>query len=311
MAFNYPNRPIYTLPGLSIALGVPLRILQDLTRRANKLYRACEPIPKPDGSTRQTYDAFPALKSVHKKIQSHFLSRVVFPDYLTGSLRGRDPVRNAALHAGAKVIVCEDIKGFFPNTTSEVVRSIWAGFFKFGPAVASVLTSLTTRDGVLPEGAVTSSYLANLAFWNVEPTLVERFEQCGVTYSRYVDDITISSECEMTKEELTWCIAQVYGMMKSRGYRAKRNKHEIQRAHDRMFTTKVLVNKRPALTGTQRNGVRAAVHELETKIGRGDVVSSKELNSAAGRVGRVKRLHLSEGEALKARINLVREAMKD
>lgn len=306
--FRYPNKSIRSLADLAAALRISATELQRIASIASSQYRNAKPIIKPDGGIRQPVDALPLLKDIHKRIKTTFFLPIEFPEYLTGSIRGRDARRNALLHAGAAIVVCEDIEKFFPSTTAPFVRSVWTGFFGFAPDVADLLTALTTKDGVLPEGAVTSSYLANLVFWDREPQLHGKFQETGITYSRYVDDITISSKTPLTKEQLTKSIATIYGMMKSCGFKAKRGKQEICRANRRMHATKLLVNRRPALPTKERQAIRSAVFQLEQRwlSVRGSPEGVSELNSVSGRVGRLTQLHPTEGEALKTRIAILR-----
>ena len=182
------------MPALSRALGVPTSLLHELARVADSQYRLADEIIKPDGSIRQTFDAFTPLKNIHRRIKLKIFSHVVFPNYLTGSLKGRDYKTNAALHAGSRIVICEDIGQFFPSTRAPVVHDIWKNFFGFSDDVADCLTRLTTKDGALPQGAITSSYLANLAFWRDEPQIQAYLARLGVTYSRYVDDLALSSK---------------------------------------------------------------------------------------------------------------------
>ncbi|WP_208931843.1 reverse transcriptase domain-containing protein [Rheinheimera sp. F8] len=46
----------------------------------------------------------------------------------------------------------------------------------------------------LVQGALTSSYIANLVFWDVEHQVVKRLKRMGLKYTRLIDDITISSK---------------------------------------------------------------------------------------------------------------------
>jgi hypothetical protein len=305
---RYPLSPIRSLTSLSRSLGVSLAELQRIGATASSLYRKAKPIVKTDGSIRQPFDALPLLKSIHRRMQAQFFSRVVFPDYLTGSLKGRDARRNAALHVGASVVVSEDIKNFFPSTDSTVVRSIWDGFFGFAPEVAALLTALTTKDGALPQGAITSSYLANLAFWDQEWKLYENLREKAISYSRYVDDVTISSKQRLSNEEVGRCIAGVYGLVASKGFKAKRSKQEIHRSNGPMLTTKLMVNKRPTLMTKDRQAIRAAMHQLEMRSGSvTDPVSFRsELGSVSGRVGYLAQLHPVEAAALKLRLIAIR-----
>ncbi len=181
---TYDLKPIRNTSALSLSLGLPEILLVNTAAQADKLYRKAKKIVKPDGSIRQPFDALPPLKAIQRRIKDRILKRVEFPSYLTGSLSGRSYRTNAALHAGARIIICEDVESFFPSTNSVRVRDIWLNFFHFSEEVVSILTHLTTKEGELPQGAITSSYLANLSFWNQEPRLHAKLAQKGIVYSR-------------------------------------------------------------------------------------------------------------------------------
>lgn len=306
---KYPLQPIRSIPSLCLALSVSENHLFDLARRANSLYRKAKPIIKADGSIRQPFDAFPALKALQCRIKDRVLKRVEFPKYLTGSLKGSDYRVNAKMHVNASIVICEDVEGFFPATTDAVVKDIWLRFFGFSEDVAEVLTLLTTKECSLPQGAVTSSYLANLAFWDNEAWLHDRLSEENITYSRYVDDITVSSKRFLTKPEQTTLIGQIYGMLAIRGYSAKRSKHEIFTSGAQMRTTKLVVNRKISLTPEERQNIRAAVYALENRVAAGERGPdiSKELSRVASRVGRLGSLHPMKAAPLKVRLKVVRE----
>lgn len=309
---SYPHQRIQSIASLSAALRVPESELVELATTASSQYRPAKPITKADGSVRQPWDALPRLKRAQQQIQAKLLRRVEYPYYLTGSLPGRSPRANASLHKTPAIVISEDIARFFPTTRAELVYGVWAGLFGFSEEVAGILTALTTKDGFLPEGASTSSYLANLVFWDCEPRVVEQLAQLDATYSRYVDDVTVSSSKALTPAEIGRCMAIVYGMFGSQGYKAKRKKHEIVRANAPMRVTKLVVNKRPALPKADRKAVRAAVYKLE------EIVNSYQplpdgiqtlLNSTSGRVSRLGQFHPAQAAPLKARIAMVRERL--
>lgn len=304
---RYPLRAIVRLDKLALVLGVSLDLLLAVSKDASSRYRLAKLIVKPDGSTRQPLDAKVPLKGIQRRIKERILEKVVFPDYLTGSLKGRDARANARLHIGAAIVLSEDIANFFPSTKDTLVFKIWRHFFGFAPEVAEILTSLTTKDGELPQGACTSSYLANLAFWREEHRLYEVFRAQGIAYSRYVDDVSVSSKRRLSNEELSACIKSVYGMMGRSGFRPRRKKQEIQRANSPMLVTKLLANRRPAISVKERQAIRASLYQLEQSVaGRaGDDLRSK-LESIAGRVNRLCQMHPVEGERLKARVRVLR-----
>lgn len=293
---------------LSRALGIPPETLLNLANSASLRYRLAKAIVKPDGSIRQPFDAHPPLKKIHARLKTRILTYVVFPPYLTGSLKGRDYIANAALHAGAKIVICEDIERFFPSTSSDRVCDVWRHFFGFSKEVADILTKLTTKDDFLPQGAITSSYLANLTFWREEPMLQAEFAEIGIVYSRYVDDITISSKALLSNKQQTKAIAKIYGMLKKVGYRPKRRKHEVFTDKRPMFTTKLMMNKRPALRPKERGNIRTAVHQLEERVSKGErgPEIALEINKVSGRVGKLTIFHPTEGTILKNRVKKVR-----
>jgi hypothetical protein len=302
---HYRSKPLRSTAALSRALGVDLDVLQAQAKIASKQYRPVKPKP---GSTREVFDAFGLLKDIHRRIKDQILANVDFPNYLQGSLKGRDYVTNAKLHTNKKILFSEDIEKFFPSVKSEKVHDVWNVFFGFSVDVATLLTQLTTKDGALPQGAVTSSYIANLALWRDEPVLQAKLEQAGITYSRYVDDICLSSKNELDTLTQTELIRQLYGMLSRNNLRASRRKHKVFTASRKMVVTKLTVNTKPSLTKTKRSEIRAQVFQLEKLIqSHYDVDTILEASKkAAQRVGQLGRFHPAEATKLKVRIQIVR-----
>lgn len=310
-----PDCPQYSLPPIRscASLARMLRCsIGELTRvelAADTLYREVIEV-KEDGSPRVCYDAKPPLKAMQARIQCMILKAAYYPSYLMGGLADqenpRDYVRNAKLHAGARVMVNEDVAGFFPSTTDRIIFDIWRQVFHFPPDVSRTLTRLTTRKGQLPQGAKTSSYLANLVFWGLEPIMVEKLQAMGFGYTRYIDDMTISSTADKTPEELGVTINLMASLLKRHGLRFKRRKHKIAYAGERMEVTGLVVGKNSAgLSRAIKSRIRAMVHQCEiaAKTTPGD---SPALRRAASLVGQYARLHPTKGRALKARLKALK-----
>jgi hypothetical protein len=299
----YSQRRIGTLQALSKALNLSVSELQQLANGSNSLYRE-NPIAKPDGGIRMTYDALAPLKQIHEKIKTKILHHVIYPPYLTGSVKGCDYKVNASLHTKAKIVINEDVSGFFPSTSAAHVFNIWRNFFGFGDEVAQCLTQLTTRHGELPQGARTSSFLANLVFWKEESTLYEMFKNHGLVYSRYVDDIAVSSKKFLTDAKKTEIIGRIFGMLRKHGYEPKRPKHEIATSGNRMEVTKLAINSKPGLGKKTRGKIRAAVHHIEQRIANGDKLSFERgfYTQAMGLVLHLERFHPGKAVPLKERL---------
>ena len=281
---------------------------------ANDLYREVK-LPKKDGSVRTCYDAKRPLKAMQARIQCLILKRVQYPSYLMGGLADRqnprDYVRNAHLHAGARVMINEDVARFFPSTSSHVVFDIWRYLFHFPLEVSRSLTRLTTRRGELPQGAKTSSYLANLAFWACEPDLVSKLQSMGFDYTRYIDDITLSSKTDKTAEELNGALSLLASMIYRYGLRFKRSKHNLVYAGQRMEVTGLVVGRDSAGLGhAKMSSIRAMVHRCEIEA-RFDSASNgrlvMNLRAVASLVGQYTRLHPNKGHALRLRLEAIQQ----
>jgi hypothetical protein len=307
---SYSQRRIGTLNALRLPLGLSVDELLSLAQRADSLYRVAKSITKPDGSIRNTYDAQAPLKAVHRRIKNQILDHVVYPSYLTGSIKGSDYKANASLHTSARIVINEDISGFFPSTSAEHVFNIWHGLFGFSQEVSQCLTQLTTRQGELPQGAITSSFLANLVFWQDEPTLHARFAAEGLVYSRYVDDIAVSSKTFLSNQEKSEVMRKIYGMLLKHGYQPKRAKHEISTSGTRMEVTKLSINAKPGLGKAVYGKTRAAVHDIEQRIANGEVLSFERgpYAQAMGRVLHLERFHPGKAAPLKKRLLALQES---
>lgn len=271
--------------------------------------------PKKNGGFRDVYDTKPPLKPLLKTINSVLFRSVHFPKYLTGSLAGRDYVSNVEIHKGPREVITEDIAQFFDDITAEHVYDIWKNFFGFSEDVSNILTQLTTKENRVYQGTPTSSYLANLAFWDREPAMVARLAERGITYSRYVDDVTISSKNLLDRKDRTWAIGQIYGMISAAGFQPKRTKHGRFTSQEPITIMGLNANstRAPTLPKSQRANIRAQVFQLERRFAAGDHGPGfmKSLNQASGRVGLLKRMHGSEAETLHARLNVIYAAAYD
>ena len=310
---TYPHRRIQSVQAVCRALGLAEPMLRSITERAPKMYIGPKPKPKKNGGVRYVFDTESPLKALLRKINSVFFRKVHFPQYLTGSLAGRDFVANVDIHKGSRWADTEDIAQFFDCIAATHVYRIWREFFGFDAKVAELLTRLTTKDGHVFQGTPTSSYLANLAFWEREPALVERLAGRGIRYSRYVDDITMSAAGETGEEDKRWAISQVYAMIGGAGFRPQRAKHKILTARGPITIMGLNANAdlQPTLTKQERANIRAQVFHLEQILAERKTEHEvrRALNQASGKVGRLRRLHKLEAMALRGRLDAIRRVV--
>jgi len=146
-----------------------------------------------DGSVRarEIIQPIHSLKVVQREINSQ-LKELELPDSMYGGIEGRNNIGNAFQHINNKYFFTIDLKIFFSNITNSRVHQTLVGR-GFSWNEARVITNLTTFNGSLPQGAPTSTALANLAF---APTAVflEKFcKERNITFTVFVDDLTFSS----------------------------------------------------------------------------------------------------------------------
>ncbi len=92
-----------------------------------------------------------------------------------------------------------DIRKAFPSIKDDQVYSIYQEFVP-DPRKASQLTVVSTLRGALPQGAPTSPILFNLRCRELDRDLIKEFPTDGYfTVTRYVDDLVMTSACEITK----------------------------------------------------------------------------------------------------------------
>ncbi|WP_161796818.1 reverse transcriptase family protein [Halomonas sp. HG01] len=326
---QYPHSPINSLKALHRALRVDESVMSNALQNIN--YKEV-PLKKKDGTTRITYDAAPALKAVQKKITSQIFHKITFPYYIHGCIRDANNPRsiytNASPHAGKKNIILCDIKDFFPSIKEKTVFFIFRECLSFSPEVSQKLTELCTYNGTLPQGASTSSYIANLAFWDIEPLLVEKLSSFGFTYTRFADDITMSTDKPISTTLKTQALHEVRRAIRKRNCSLKKRKTMVlkrgqvikgidekkQKPTDSPITVTSLSihHKNLAISKQERRKVRACVYNLEkTNM---EEISYQEwcrrYSSAMGKVSRIITCGHKEGEPLKQRLKKLKDVHK-
>ena len=93
-----------------------------------------------------------------------------------------------------------DISNFFPSVRESAVEE---GLVRLGARerLANALVRLVTLPEVLPQGAPTSVAVADIVLFPLDVRLAGMARKRGFTYSRYVDDITLSGGTRLGRFE--------------------------------------------------------------------------------------------------------------
>jgi RNA-directed DNA polymerase len=133
------------------------------------------------------------LKAIQGNIKNKILVPISLPDCVHGGVKGRSNITNAKPHQGNKFQFTTDLQEFYPNISSQRVYDTFIKL-NFSPHFSHWLTKLTTWKFELPQGTPTSTHIANLVFFETDLQLIELCQKHEITYTRYVDDLTFSSQ---------------------------------------------------------------------------------------------------------------------
>lgn len=310
----YPHAPIASIGALATCLGVPPKLLIDISNSTEHSYTKFL-LPPKNGKEREVCEPKYELKRLQKRINSRILEKVQYPTYLQGGIKDRksvrDYVQNSKIHAGSAFLISLDIKNFYPNIKAEYVFEIFSKLLKFPDEVANILTSLVTLNGRLPQGACTSSYIANLIFFNTEYSLHNLLVSQGYSYSRLLDDIAISSPRIISQDDSIKLIKRVAAMCTKYGLKLNNRKTKTERSDDLSAEYKVtgvwVGHGIPKLRRKDRDYIRQLVYICEKEYKKCN--SSEEYhalwNRVSGQVSKLTRFEHAQAEALRLRLKAI------
>jgi hypothetical protein len=119
-----------------------------------------------------------------------------FDDQLAhGFKRKRSIVSNASKHLKRRYVFNIDLQDFFGRINFGRVRGFFINdkHFVLNPKVATILAQIACHQNALPQGSPCSPVISNLVGHVLDIHLCKLASDNGCTYSRYVDDITFST----------------------------------------------------------------------------------------------------------------------
>jgi RNA-directed DNA polymerase len=232
--------------------------LTEVSFNRGKLYRSHR-IRKANGTLRILHVPQGQLKLLQQKINRHILDTVEPLRCVHGGVRGRSVITNAQRHVGKAIVFSVDVKDFFPSVGPQIVRTIFAALGFRGEA-ADLLVQATTWDGQLPQGAPTSSAIANLSMTRVDVRLEGLAATQGFDYTRYVDDLTFSGPSQLKKFR-----GLIQRIVQEEGFKLNPDKSLTMHSGMRQVVTKIVVNTKLNLTREDRKEIRRCALQCAVK----------------------------------------------
>jgi RNA-directed DNA polymerase len=270
---------------LAKRLGIPREKLRSIASEADSHYNPFFQIkpPRPFAikpskiKVREIDRPLDPLLEVQKQIYFTLLRDLHVPEYICGGVKGRSVLDNVAHHQNEPTIVSLDIKSWFPSINAHQIYFVWRVVLKCSHKVARLLTKLTTFNGHLPQGAPTSTTLANFVLYSIDAQIRKAAALHGVNYSSWVDDIAFSGS------NARKLIPIAVSIFKSEGFRISRSKLKVMGRSKQQEVNGVIAGIRPSISKKKRDQIRAALHHLSV----GDIRDEDTARYIATQKGRI------------------------
>lgn len=175
-----------------------------------KLYHVFQVTKKPGSPEKRTIESpYGKLKEALERLSDGF--QWIYYDHKTDAAFGfvrsyehdrdkRNILTNATSHLGNHFMLKFDFDDFFHQIDCNKLKILFNDnrLFSFYPQTENLLTKLVTLHGRLPMGSPTSPVLSNFATITLDYDLLTWSRQHQIIYTRYVDDLTFSSEKPIT-----------------------------------------------------------------------------------------------------------------
>ncbi len=192
------------------------------------------------------------LKRISQFLYSNYSLNA--PEAVHGFIKDRSIITNAQKHTQKKIVLNIDIKDFYNSITITDIENIFLEL-GFNNNIATILSQLVTYDGTLVTGFSTSPVLSNIKCLVMDGEFERIFSEQMITYTRYVDDLTFSSDDKIPSKKLIEEILATYG------FRINEKKVSIYRRGGPQYVTGLsVVDSRPRLSKRVKRSIRLELY---------------------------------------------------
>ncbi|MDE1945460.1 MAG: RNA-directed DNA polymerase [Patescibacteria group bacterium] len=276
---------------LAALLGVEPKPLAEMVADPLRHYHPVF-IPKKTTGKRRIDVPTPALKTAQRALLKYLSAKHSQRACVYGFDSGHSIIENARYHASGSYLLNVDIADFFPSVHWSRVRRILSRHFREA-ALAAVL-NLTTLHRSLPQGAATSPLMANEAVANLDTRLMGLARSEGLRYTRYFDDISLSSDSNVSRyEEL------VATIIRQEGYRLNA-KTTLYAPGEVRLITGIEIWPDCSLHVPDESGLLRVIQDISARglVALDDERVFKSRSSLAGKIAHVKAVNPPLGQAM-------------
>jgi RNA-directed DNA polymerase len=213
---------------LAYALGTSVERLTKVLEKPEEYYEELVLTdPSRPGKERIVVNVKGTIRRFQSSLYRKVLLKKLTPSvYSFGGAVGRNIKENLLKHKKSSFVFKTDIADFYPSIHYQRVYRLFADEFKCSPDVARLCTKLCTYKHHLALGFITSPFLADQILRTVDKRIGAACQKCGLIYTRYVDDITISGSFDL---ELSGIPKLVERILEEHGFEVNPLKHKFGR----------------------------------------------------------------------------------
>jgi RNA-directed DNA polymerase len=199
-----------------------------------------------------------ALGFAHKSIYAQILKHHMPTEVVHGFVPGRNILTNAKPHIAKKSIICLDIKDFFESISISQVAEVFVSY-GFPKDTSEDLARICTLDGHLVQGYVTSPMIANKVAMDLDQDFLRITSPINAEYTRYADDITISSDTELPP------LMQIQEIVEKNGFALNKDKTRIMFRGEKQYVTGLTVfdNIQPRIPRRHKRKIRLILYYMK------------------------------------------------
>lgn len=168
-------------------------------------------VPKRNGEPRYIAQPSPELKTLQYWVSHNILGKLPVSKASYAYKKGDSIKRHAQLHAKSRFFLHADIRNFFPSIKSSKLNPILRGNkdifddleLDLEESLGDIRKICFKKDS-LSIGAVSSPVISNVIMYSFDEIMLEYCKANGYLYSRYADDIYISSNSYIPKDVLAF-----------------------------------------------------------------------------------------------------------
>ncbi len=243
-------------------------------------------IPKKNGEVREIYAPKDKLKNLQSRLKN--LLEEIYEPHVAASafICDRGLIYNAKRHVRKNFVFNIDLVGFYDQINFGRVRGILMSKpYSIPNETATLIANICCLNNKLPQGAPTSPIISNMICRRMDRQLSKFAMESRAQYSRYDDDITLSSH--ITREGIVFETdgdnvepsSQLRELIETNGFNINQKKTRLFKSNEKQVVTGLVVNLKVNVDRRYIRTTRAMIYSLSQGVDQANrIYKEKEPN---------------------------------